>query len=193
MVDTSPAFAFRLLSESELPLLADWLRRPHVLEWWGGSDAALDLEGVTRKYACRMADTCPVKSYIAYLGSEPVGFIQSYVVMGSGEGWWENESDPGVRGIDQFLCDGNKIGQGYGSRMVRAFVQRLFAEPDVTRVQTDPDPGNGRAIRCYEKAGFRAIGEVSTPDGPALLMVMDRSGHRYATSAPDLGPNLVER
>ena len=31
----------------------------------------------------------------------------------------------------------------------------------VTKVQTDPDPTNARAIRCYEKSGFRRIGEVS--------------------------------
>jgi aminoglycoside 6'-N-acetyltransferase-1b len=58
--------------------------------------------------------------------------------------------------------------------MVRAFVQFLFADPAVTRIQTDPTPENRRAIRCYEKAGFRAIGEVNTPDGRALLMICAR-------------------
>jgi RimJ/RimL family protein N-acetyltransferase len=54
--------------------------------------------------------------------------------------------------------------------MLRAFLQRLFADPQVTVVQTDPDPRNERAIRAYGRAGFRAVGEVETPDGPALLM-----------------------
>jgi ribosomal protein S18 acetylase RimI-like enzyme len=58
--------------------------------------------------------------------------------------------------------------------MVRAFVARLFADPAVTRVQTDPSPDNGRAIRCYAKAGFHPVGEVDTPDGRALLMVCER-------------------
>jgi aminoglycoside 6'-N-acetyltransferase len=39
---------------------------------------------------------------------------------------------------------------------------------------TDPDPGNGRAVRAYEKAGFEREGLVDTPDGPALLMVRNR-------------------
>ena len=39
------------------------------------------------------------------------------------------------------------------------------------RVITDPDPANARAIRAYEKAGFRQRPHVDTPDGPALLMV----------------------
>ena len=40
--------------------------------------------------------------------------------------------------------------------------------------QTDPDPTNAQAIRCYEKAGFHAVSNIVTPDGPALLMVIDR-------------------
>jgi RimJ/RimL family protein N-acetyltransferase len=63
--------------------------------------------------------------------------------------------------------------------MVRAFVDRLFEDPSVTHIQTDPDPRNARAIRCYEKAGFRAVKEVDTPDGRALLMI----AHRFIAGA----------
>jgi hypothetical protein len=37
-----------------------------------------------------------------------------------------------------------------------------------------PHPNNRRAIRCCEKAGFHAVREVATPDGPALLMYCER-------------------
>ena len=30
-----------------------------------------------------------------------------------------------------------------------------------------------RAIRCYEQPGFRAVGQVRTPDGLALLMICE--------------------
>jgi RimJ/RimL family protein N-acetyltransferase len=99
-----------------------------------------------------------------------VGFVQSYVVLGSGDGWWEDETDPGARGIDQFLAHESQLNQGLGRAMVRAFVARLFADAAVTVVQTDPSPDNTRAIRCYAAAGFEPVGEVTTPDGPALLM-----------------------
>jgi RimJ/RimL family protein N-acetyltransferase len=124
-----------------------------------------------------------IRPYFVLFDGTPGGYIQSYVAMGSGDGWWENEQNPGVRGIDQFLADSNQLGRGLGTAMVRAFVEQLFADPSVTRVQTDPSPENGRAIRCYEKAGFRVTREVDTPDGPALLMICDRDPHAGRESA----------
>jgi RimJ/RimL family protein N-acetyltransferase len=44
----------------------------------------------------------------------------------------------------------------------------------VTKVQADPSPDNQRAIRSYLRAGFVPQGEVITPDGPALLMLLRR-------------------
>ena len=108
------------------------------------------------------------------LDGRAIGFAQSYVSMGAGDGWWEEITDPGVRGIDQFLCEEADLGKGLGTRMVTAFVAMLFADAAVTRIQTDPRPSNARAIRCYEKAGFRAVRTIVTPDGEALYMVQDR-------------------
>ena len=62
--------------------------------------------------------------------------------------------------------------------MVREFAQFLFEDPTVTKIQADPAPTSLRAIRCYEKAGFRRVGVVSTPDGAAMLMVMERPAKR---------------
>ncbi len=115
------------------------------------------------------------RAYVAVLADEPIGFIQSYVALDSGDGWWEQETDPGVRGIDQFLANADHLGRGLGSAMVQAFVERLFHDPAVTKIQADPAPGNGRAIRSYRRAGFVVHGEVTTPDGPALLVVRYRT------------------
>lgn len=109
--------------------------------------------------------------YIAESDGVKTGFIQSYTPSAfHDDGWWLDEHDPSVRGIDQYLANANQLGQGLGSSMMRAFVAKLFKDPSVTRIQADPDPTNGRAIRAYEKAGFRAHGQIVTPDGPALLM-----------------------
>ena len=170
MADT-PAITFRPLTVADLPLLHDWLSRPHVVEWW---EPARSLAEIEEEYVPVIAGETDVRAYVALAGGEPIGYIQSYVAMDSGDGWWLDERDPGVRGIDQFLANADQLGRGLGTAMVRAFVRQLFADPAVTRIQTDPSPDNRRAIRCYEKAGFRAVGEVETPDGLALLMICER-------------------
>lgn len=169
---------YRPLAARDLPMLHGWLARPHVAEWWGPPQT---LHEVIEEFGPYIADPSSVQPHVALLDGAPLGYIQSYVAMGSGDGWWEQERDPGVRGIDQFLASAEQLGRGLGTDMVRGFVARLFGDPAVTRVQTDPSPSNGRAIRCYEKAGFRRVGEIETPDGRALLMHAERASFPSAT------------
>ncbi len=162
---------FRPLAHGDLPLFHEWLTRPHVAEWWVQLPT---MEQVVADYGPSIDGTMPFQCFIASDGDEPIGFIQSYTPAAwHHEGWWLDENDPGVRGIDQFLADGARLGQGLGTAMIRAFVDQLFADATVTRVQTDPAPENARAIRCYEKCGFRVVREIDTPDGRALLMYRD--------------------
>jgi RimJ/RimL family protein N-acetyltransferase len=165
--------SFHPLQETDLPMLHGWLQRPHVAQWWGPAEPVDELRADFLDGASVPGATL---AFIAYLDATPLGFIQVYDVRGCGEGWWEGETDPGARGIDQFLADGDRLGQGLGSAMVCAFVQRLFQDPAVTVVQTDPQPDNARAIAAYRKAGFRDVGLVQTPDGTALLMRCTRQG-----------------
>ena len=165
------SLTFRLLARADLPLLHGWLQRPHVAAWWREPTTLAELEN---DYFCADALASSTRAFIAMLGGEPLGFIQSYVALGSGGGWWEDETDPGTRGIDQFLADEARLGHGIGSAMADAFTKRLFADPAVTKIQADPSPDNERAICCYRRAGFVDRGRIVTPDGPALLMVRDR-------------------
>ena len=164
-------FDFRPLAFADLPLVHEWLGRPHVAEWWSEQPS---LDEMSVEFAEHLDAAHSTQSYLAYMNDEPIGFIQSYVVVDSDPGWWDDETDPGARGIDQFLGSAYQLGQGIGSAMVRAFVDGLFRDPAVTKVQTDPDVRNERAIRAYRRAGFREVGEALTPDGASLLMVRMR-------------------
>lgn len=173
---TPPAteLVLRPMSEADLRMFHAWLRRPHVAQWWGEEDGQRPFEDVRARYHPLVMAAERVTPYIAMLDDQPVGYAQSYVALGCGGGWWEDETDPGVRGIDQFLADGSMLGRGIGTRLVTALVDMLLRDSAVTRLQVDPDPANARAIRCYEKAGFRALRTIVTPDGPALYMSRSR-------------------
>lgn len=175
-----PAVTLRLMTEQDLPMLHDWLNRPHIVEWWGGEAERPSLGDVIEHYRPRVLAQESVTPYIALLGDEPIGYAQSYVALGSGDGWWEDETDPGVRGIDQSIADPLRLNQGIGTALVRALVERLFQDRAVTKVQTDPAPTNLRAIRCYEKAGFVQQALITTPDGPAVYMVQTRQSFENA-------------
>ncbi len=60
----------------------------------------------------------------------------------------------GTRGLDQFIGEPDMLDRGHGSAFIRVFAERLLAN-GTPRVVIDPDPTNARAIRAYEKAGFR--------------------------------------
>ena len=183
MLSSAELVTLRLMTEHDLTMLHEWLNRPHILEWWGGEAERPTLEEVLEHYRPRVLGREPVTMYIAMQASEPIGFAQSYTALGCGDGWWEDETDPGVRGIDQSLANPLQLNRGLGTKLVRALVELLFADPKVTSIQTDPAPSNHRAIRCYEKAGFVRERIISTPDGPAVYMLQTRQAFDRARSA----------
>jgi aminoglycoside 6'-N-acetyltransferase-1b/aminoglycoside 6'-N-acetyltransferase-2 len=183
MSSSAEPVTLRLMAEHDLPMLHEWLNRPHIVEWWGGEEERPTLEEVLEHYRPRVLAEESVIMYVAMQASEPIGFAQSYTALGCGDGWWEDESDPGVRGIDQSLSNPMQLNQGLGTRLVRALVELLFSDPKVTKIQTDPAPSNHRAIRCYEKAGFVRERVITTPDGPAVYMLQTRQAFERARSA----------
>lgn len=182
VTNSNDSVTLRLMTEHDLAMLYEWLNRSHIVEWWGGEEARPTLADVQEQYLPSVLAQESVTPYIAMLNGEPIGYAQSYVALGSGDGWWEEETDPGVRGIDLSLANASQLGKGLGTKLVRALVELLFNDPEVTKIQTDPSPSNLRAIRCYEKAGFERQGTVTTPDGPAVYMVQTRQAFERTRS-----------
>ena len=166
------AFAFIPLTEVNLPLLCEWLNRPHLQEWW--QQRMVSLDEVREEYLPRVFGDGDARPFLAYLDGEAVGYIQSYYVAQGKSSWWPDECGSGVLGIDQFLADGDRLGKGLGAAMISQFVNMLFSAPDVKEIRVDPRPDNLRAIRCYQKVGFGEVSPITTPDGPALMMTLKR-------------------
>jgi aminoglycoside 6'-N-acetyltransferase len=157
----APAYIFRPMTESDLPLIRRWLETPHVREWWGDPE---------EQYALVSGDLDEpaMDQYIFSMTGAPFGYLQCYDLTAWNVGF--GPQPPGTRGIDLFIGEPGMIERGHGSALVRAFVESLL-QSGAPRIVMDPDPANDRAIRAYEKAGFEIDRMVDTPDGPALLMV----------------------
>jgi len=155
------SYQFRPMSAEDLPLVKDWLARPHVVEWWGDPDEQFGLvSGDMNEPA--------MDQYIVSFDDAPLGYLQCYRLTDWNTGF--GPQPEGTRGIDQMIGVPEMVGQGHGSGFIRTFIERLLAN-STPRVVVDPDPANARAIRAYEKAGFVKDKLVDTPDGTALLMV----------------------
>jgi aminoglycoside 6'-N-acetyltransferase len=155
-------YAFRPLSRSDLPLVARWLAAPHVVAWWG--DPGEQLQIVSGDIEQPAMD-----QFIVAADERPFGYLQCY----DPAAWPENGFGalaPRTRGIDKFIGEPDMIHRGHGSAFIRMFVERLLTA-GTPQVVTDPDPGNVRAIRANEKAGFKKDRLVDTPEGRTILMV----------------------
>jgi aminoglycoside 6'-N-acetyltransferase len=156
-------YHFRAMTEADLPLIKRWLATPHVVEWWGDPDEQFGLVSGD-------LDHPAMDQYIVHFGERPFGYLQCYRLTDWNIGFGPQPEE--TRGIDQFIAPPDMVDRGHGSGFIRAFTTRLLAE-GTPRVVTDPDPKNARAIRCYEKAGFRRDKLVDMPDGTALLMIRE--------------------
>lgn len=160
---------FISLQDSHVLLLRQWLKEPHVAEFWQETE---DEEELRKKFLNKLPAR-GVVSFIISVNAKPVGYIQYYEACKVGDGWWP-EAKEGTFGIDQFIGDPDLIGKGFGTEIIKTFVHQLFSQPKIKEIITDPESKNKRAIRVYEKVGFKAVGEIKTPGGDALLMRMER-------------------
>jgi aminoglycoside 6'-N-acetyltransferase len=157
-------FAFRAMSAADLPLVRRWLETPEVARWWGQPD---------EQYALVSGDLDhpDMDQFIVSIDGRRFAYIQCYALSAWNQGF--GPQPQGTRGIDQFIGEPDMIGRGHGSHFIGRFVDQLL-QSGLSRVVTDPDPSNGRAVRAYEKAGFLRDRMVETPDGRALLMLRNR-------------------
>jgi len=153
------AYDFRPMTAGNLPMVRDWLSRTHVQEWWSDSD---DFEFVSGDLAHPS-----VAQFIVFSHGRPFAYLQCYYLSEWDAGF--GPQPEGTRGIDQFIGELDMLGIGHGSAIIRQFSEALFVA-GVPKILVDPSPLNHRAIRAYEKAGFRSIREIATPDGAALMM-----------------------
>lgn len=169
--------SFRPVTAGDYPLLESWLSAPHWREWWGEPETEL---GYIRDMVEGRDTTRP---FVFLLDHEPAGYIQVWTIADHlKEPWlskapWMSEVPAESVGVDVGIGEAAKLSRGLGSTVVRLFAERLSAEGHKT-ILIDPDMTNLRAIRAYEKAGFRKliVSRESSGDSETLIMKFARTG-----------------
>jgi aminoglycoside 6'-N-acetyltransferase len=131
----------RPVAPGDLDALTTMFEAPGMDEWWPGQDRA--------RLARELVDhDDDLVVWTVVVDGEVAGTIQSY-----------EERDPEYRhaGIDVALHP-DFHGRGIGSDAVRTLARHLIEDDGHHRLVIDPAAANARAIRCYEKVGFRPVG-----------------------------------
>lgn len=130
--------------------LQGWLRQPHVAPWWG--DAGLAMDDAVR----RSPETCAV----ILADGLPVGYL-CWQPLSPEERETAGLTDlPGrLVDIDILIGEPAAIGRGVGPRALGLVLDRLRGDPLATWAGVGTAVANQRAIRAFEKAGFRPVRE----------------------------------
>jgi RimJ/RimL family protein N-acetyltransferase len=156
----------------DLPLVWEWLQRPHVKEWWRERDT---YEELVEHYLPAIEASEPTDLYVVLLDEAPIGFIQTYLVSDYPEYGALVEVGDGVAGVDLLIGEKELIGQGIGTDMLRRFVDEIvFAEPTTIACIAGPQAENAASVRAFEKAGFRAVRDFVEDGEPHTLVRRDR-------------------
>jgi aminoglycoside 6'-N-acetyltransferase len=130
----------RPLEAGDLDRLTEILREPEVARWWG----AVEPDRVRED----LLDDAETETLAIEVEDAVVGALLI----------WE-EPDPDYRhaALDIFLGTRHQ-GRGLGVEALTLAAHHLFAERGHHRLTIDPAEENERAIRAYERVGFRPVG-----------------------------------
>lgn len=177
------AIRFRRLDLDDLPLLYDWLGRPHVRKWYAPEPGSF--AEIVAKYGPRTDEDNVVKAFIVVVGDSDLGYIQTYPIEDFPDYEALLHAEKGTLGLDLFIADELETRRGLGPRIVRRFVDELvFGTYGAAACVAGPLEGDLASIRAFEKAGFRPWKVVANERGEkefVLRLARDATGYRFET------------
>ena len=130
-----------------------------VLEFYGGRDKKYTLESLKKHYTEPWEDE--VFRVIIEYNNVPIGYGQIYKMYDElYTDYHYPKTDEIVYGMDQFIGEPNYWSKGIGTRYIKLIFEFLKKERNANAVILDPHKNNPRAIRAYQKSGFRIIEDL---------------------------------
>ncbi len=163
----------------DFSLMAHWLSDERVLEYYEGRDRRYNYEAAVAKWGPRTRGEHKAKPCLILLDGREIGYIQYYPV----EKEFDLPDRRGTYGIDMFIGECELWGRGLGSRALALTAGYIFRKLHGRRLVIDPRVSNHRAVRAYEKAGFRKMNVLKAHElheGEARdcwLMMIERNRH----------------
>lgn len=149
----------RSLLPKDLPFLKKWLTDDRVLEFYGGRDQKLNELDIIREYY--EEDNEIATRLIVECNDIPIGYVQVYDMIDEYyDSYHYDKKGEVVYCMDQFIGEPDYWNKGIGTRFMKMILEYLVNEKSAKAVILDPHQNNPRAVRVYEKAGFKIIKEL---------------------------------
>lgn len=134
-----------------------WLREEEVARWYWDSNNLTE-EQLTEKWVKRTTEPDgKTDRYIISVDAHEIGEIQ----VADMSSFPETEAKigiPGSAGVDVLIGESEWRNRGIGAAVISQFVKDyVFTRPGIKTCIIDPEPENLRAVRAYEKVGFRHV------------------------------------
>ena len=156
--------SLRLMEDTmeDYTAMRQWFLEPELQEWvWcdAKGEPPVSLERVIEKYGPRVKNPTDVFPYFILRDGAPIGFIQYYI------------QDEATIGLDMWIGVLHERNHGYGTEALAQMVRLIHEKhPGVKEVFIDPEEANVRAVKCYQKAGFRVSDEIVVDGCRCLLL-----------------------
>jgi len=154
-------------TRADFDLVRRWLGRPDIQDWWGpvsATEAEISIALGAKHAICRLIE----------VDGKPVGYAHAVDATLWGDNLPE-ELEPGTWDLDLFVAAEELRGQGVGQVALAMLRDEVFQTTLAVAVCVFPSVRNERAVRAYEKAGFRWHRVWHDPDmGPSWFMIARR-------------------
>jgi aminoglycoside 6'-N-acetyltransferase len=156
---------------SDWDVIRRWLARPEIQDWWGPlsqTEAEVNIALHSEQAICR----------IIVIDGLPIGYAQAVdaAIWGAD---LPQDLEPGTWDLDLFIASEEQRGKGAGQRALSLLKDEVFSTTLAVAVCVFPSIKNERAVRAYEKAGFKWKSLWNDPGvGHSWFMVAERARAR---------------
>ncbi len=153
LIGRDGSLVLRRMEDTDAETMLRWLQDERVLRDYEGRDRHFNRALVKEKFfSCKEEENMTACLFEEH--GRPLGYLQFYPADPQEYGL--EDAGPAYA-ADIFIGEVEWQGKGIGVRILQLAAVYLEKETAACRLVVDPRSENERAIRCYEKAGFRRV------------------------------------